>query len=449
VIQLAAWLLFCLGTAWLLRRRPVLLASLAIVLWTLVPAIAGYRLTGVAGGPLGAHPATILLVCGVAVQVLTNLRSVAATVARHPLTVLVVAVFVLGAGLTSAVTGSGGSRLLLDQLVGPFLLWLLVLSGATDDPRRLLLLRNAVLAAAALQCVIAAVQLRAGAILFYERDYLRLPWLDPDRFTRWMGTTDNPLVFALLLCVAAGLSLSVRRSAVRVPLLMLFLVGTLIAQARAGTAVMCLIVVYALLRSTMVLWARVLTAVLLGAIAYFSLTSSLVAGIAERLANDTGSIAARLSALRFMTENVGSYVAVGRGLTASYDIGRDAGLETSLESSYLMYVIDVGLILATLYFGLQLALLLRYGRRGYLAGAATAALAGVGLQHVFSGVAGSNLTGTLVWAALAIVVAGSFARTARPAEPSVQRAPAMRRLGAARSSSSARAPVSVAMSDGP
>lgn len=455
MIQLAAWLLVCLGAAWLLRRRPVLLAALAVAGWTLVPAIAGYRFTGVATGPLGSHPSTYLVLCGLLVQVLTNPRLVAAGLARHPLVAMVVTVFVLGAGGTSAVMSSGGSRLLLDQIVAPFVLWLLVVIGATDDPRRLVLLRNVILAAAAVQCVIAVVELRTGAMVFWGRDYARLPWFDPETYSRWMGTADSPLVFAVLLCVAAGLSLSLRWSLVRVPLLVLFLVGTLIAQARAGTAVLCLILVYAVLRPTMALWARTLTSVLFGGVAYLALTSGLVAGLADRIANDTGSAAARLYALRFVAETAGSYVGTGRGLTSSYDVARNAGLQTSLESSFLMYVVDVGLILATLYFGMQLVLLLRYGRHGYLKGATVAAGSGVVLQHVFSGVAGANLTGTLVWAALAIVVAGAHAPVLRPPDRvPAQRAPAVPPVAPppavpapAAPSSSANASASAAMSD--
>ena len=220
------------------------------------------------------------------------------------------------------------------------------------------------------------MQRRVGAIVFYPRDYARLSWFDPDDYSRWMGTADSPLVFAALLCVAGGLSLSLRRSVVRVPLLALFLVGTLIAQARAGTAVLCLILVYAVLRPTMALWARALTAVLFGAAAYLVLTFGLATGLADRIANDSGSGAARLRALRFISDTAGSYVGTGRGLTASYDVARNAGLRTSLESSFLMYVVDVGLILATLYFGLQVVLVVRYGRHGYLPGATVAALGG-------------------------------------------------------------------------
>ncbi len=440
MIQLAAWLLVCLATAWLLRRRPVLLASLAVAVWTLVPAIAGYRITGEATGPLGAHPSTYLVLCGLLVQVLTNPRLVAAVLARYPVVVLVVGIFVVGAAGTSAVMSSGGSRLLLDQIVAPFVLWVLVVAGATGEPRRLLLLRNVILVAAVVQCAIAAVQRRVEAIVFYPRDYARLSWFDPDDYSRWMGTADSPLVFAALLCVAAGLSLSLRRSVVRVPLLVLFLVGTLIAQARAGTAVLCLILVYAVLRPTMALWARALTAVLFGGAAYLVLTFGLATGLADRIANDSGSGAARLRALRFISDTAGSYVGTGHGLTASYDVARNAGLRTSLESSFLMYVVDVGLILATLYFGLQVVLVVRYGRHGYLPGAAVAALAAIGLQHVFSAVAGANLTGTLIWAALAIVVAGSFDQDPRPSAQLVRRpAAVLPPMAALSSSANARA----------
>jgi hypothetical protein len=424
VIQLAAWLLVCLGVAWLLRRRPVAVASVAIAGWTLVPAIAGYRFTGVASGPLGAHPATYLVLSGLLMQVLTNPRAVAAALARHPLVLLVVTVFSLGAAGTSAVMSSGGSRLLLDQIVGPFVLWLLVVIGATDDPPRLIGLRNVIVGAAVVQSLIAVAQLRADSILFYERDYDRLPWFDPETYSRWMGTADSPLVFAMLLCVAGGLSLSLRSSMLRVPLLMLFLVGTLIAQARAGTAALCLILVYSVLRPSMALWVRALTTAVFGATAYVVVSSGLVSGLADRIANDSGSGAARLRALQFVTETAGSYIATGHGLTASYDVARNAGLRTSLESSFLMYVVDVGLILATLYFGLELVLLLRYGRHGYLRGATVAALAAVGLQHIFSAVAGANLSGALIWAALAIVVAGSLEPRPTPGARFDQRAPA-------------------------
>ena len=71
-----------------------------------------------------------------------------------------------------------------------------------------------------------------------------------------------------------------------------------------------------------------------------------------------------------------------------------------------MYVVDVGLILATAYFGAQFGLLLRYGRQRAYLGVTFAAVVGTVLQHTFSGVAGTNLAGTFIWATLAMMVVG-------------------------------------------
>ena len=69
-----------------------------------------------------------------------------------------------------------------------------------------------------------------------------------------------------------------------------------------------------------------------------------------------------------------------------------------------------------------------------------AALAAIGLQHVFSAVAGANLTGTLIWAALAIVVAGSFDQDLVPSAQLVRRpAAVLPPMAALSSSANARA----------
>ena len=50
-----------------------------------------------------------------------------------------------------------------------------------------------------------------------------------------------------------------------------------------------------------------------------------------------------------------------------------------------------------------------------------AVLGGIVLQHTFSGVAGSNLTGTLIWVALAMVVAGSLRSSPGPPNSSLSK----------------------------
>ena len=156
--QLAAWIAVCLAVAWLFRRRPVHALSLVILLWVAVPAVAGYLLTGRSTGSLAFHPATWLVMAILVIQLALRPSQLAAAVGRHGVLFVIATVFSIGAFLTSRVGNTGGTRLLLDQIVGPFLLFWLVVAFAHEDRRLGLVLRNAILFAVAAECVLAIVQ---------------------------------------------------------------------------------------------------------------------------------------------------------------------------------------------------------------------------------------------------------------------------------------------------
>lgn len=406
--QLGVWCVLCLVLAWWVRRRPIYGVVAVVALRTLVPSVAGHLLTGQSRGFLGCHPATWLVMVLFGVQLLLNSKNLTTAAGRHPYVLLVTMVFGVGAFGTSYLEHSGGTRLLGDQIVGPFLTWWLIVAAAQTRRDVGPIIRTTVLILAAAESTLAVVQKFVGRVIFFQTDYLTFTWFSLDRFDRWLGTADSPLALSLMLCLAAGFTVGLRSTLLRSGLLILFLTGTLIAQGRTGTVLICLIILYSVLRSRVVLWARLLSVLLLAVAGYLIFTSSLVAGITARLSNDTGSTDARLRAFAFVANTLTSYLAVGSGLTSSYRIAREAGLHTSLESSYLMYVIDVGLILATAYFGLQVAILFRYGRQRSFPGVTLAATVAVGLQHTFSAVAGTNLIGTLVWSALALVMIGTY-----------------------------------------
>ena len=126
--------------------------------------------------------------------------------------------------------------------------------------------------------------------------------------------------------------------------------------------------------------------------------------LASRLADDTGSADARQRALAFIFGNWTGYLFAGEGLTASYTVARGAGLETSIESSILMYAVDVGWALALVYFCGQFGLIVRHGFRHRLPGASIAAVAAFALPQVSSALAWSNMSGTLLWTTLAVLV---------------------------------------------
>jgi hypothetical protein len=403
--QLAAWVLVSLVAAWLLRSRPVWAVSLVVVVWTSVPAVAGHRLTGVESGALAFHPASWLIVSILLVQLVVNPGPPVRALARHTMVLLVVAIFAAGALLTSLSTDSGGTRLLMDQIVGPVILWWLIVASADRDHRALLVLRTTIVATMAAQCALVLVQSAVGAAIVYQNDFLQLYWFRPDTFRRWFGTSDSPLVLSLGVAVAAALAIGIRNGLLRFALLVVYLLGMLVTQSRTAVVLMVLVIIVSLLRSRMAMWARTLTAAAVLVTGFLLATSSIIAGVASRVSNDTGSTQARFRAAGFVLDNLRDFLFTGQGLTSSYTIARDAGLETSLESSYLMYVVDTGLLLATLYFGLQLVLVLRYGRQQALVGATLAALIAVLFQHTFSSAAFSNTNGVLIWAALGIMVA--------------------------------------------
>lgn len=397
--------------ALLLRTRPVVAVLLALALWVALPAVAVPGLTGQLSGPLAIHPATWLVLAVFALQLVFRPRPIGAAVARHPLLMLCAIIFIGGCVWTSQANDSGGLRLLFDQILAPLLVFLLLVAYARGDQRQLLLLRNTIIGLAAAQAVLTLVQARLGRMLLFEADYATLPWFNPLKFDRWMGTADSPLILAFLLCIAAGLAIGVQSVALRLGLLGLYLVSVLITQSRTGVGIICAVILYSVLRSRMAIWARALAALVVAAAGYVLVTSTLIAGFASRIADDTGSADARRRAIGFIFANWAGYLFAGEGLTASYTVARGAGLTTSIESSILMYAVDVGWALTLVYFGAQLALLLRHGFRHRLPGVTIAAGIALVLPHVSSALAWSNLTGTFLWSTLALVVlAGTIER---------------------------------------
>ena len=390
--------------ALVLRTRPVIAVLVALTLWVALPAVAVPGLTGQPAGPLAIHPATWLVLAVFTVQLVFRPRPIGAAVARHPLLVLCGIIFVGGCVWTSQANDSGGLKLLLDQILAPFLVFLVLVAYARVDQRTILLVRNTILGLAAAQAILTLVQARLGRMLLFEAQYATLPWFNPLKFDRWMGTADSPLILAFLLCVAAGLALGVRSVALRLGLLGLFLVSVLITQSRTGVGIICVVILYSVLRSRMAVWARALASLAVVAAGYVLVTSTLVVGFASRLADDTGSADARRRAISFIFANWAGYLFAGEGLTASYTVGRGAGLETSIESSILMYAVDVGWALTLVYFGAQFALLMRHGFRHRLPGVTMAAGIAFVMPHVSSALAWSNFTGTFLWSTLALVV---------------------------------------------
>ncbi|MBD7919257.1 hypothetical protein H9657_13350 [Cellulomonas sp. Sa3CUA2] len=402
---LGAWLLACAAFAWLARRRPLDATLVALVLWVVVPAAAGALLTGHSTGLLGIHPASWLVLAVVAVQLLHAPHDLARVVARRIHLVVALGLVIAVAALTTQQRGTGGLALLVDVVVVPTLMFLLLLAGIDDDPRGARRARDVVLGLAAVSAAFAIAQWATGSALLYESQFATRYWFRED-FDRWMGTLDSPLTLSMLLCVATPLLVGLRRAGVQFALVALFCAGTVVTQSRTGVVLVGVLAVWVVLRSQAPPHVRLLSLCALGAGTAALLGSGIVTGVAARFADDQGSAGARTDAFRFFAETWHEYPVVGHGLTASYRYAALGGLQTSLESSFLMYAVDIGTLFALVYFGAQALLVIEaWTRRAPLPGARVAATVAFLLPMTYNALAARSASGALLWTALALGVA--------------------------------------------
>ena len=282
--------------------------ALALATWVALPAVAAQLVTGETTGPLAVHPATLLVLAVFAVQLLFRPRPIGSAVARYPLLVVR-----HGDLRRRQPVDEHRQRQRRDSSCcstrswRPLLVFVLLVASARGNRRDVMILRNTVLALAALESVLTIVQAAAGSDAACSRSYYAdAAVVQPVEVRPLDGhhrLAADPRLPALRRRGA-------RRSAservgLRLALLGLYLVSVLITQSRIGVAVICAVILYTVLRSRMAIWARALASVIVVAAGYVLLTSTLVAGFASRLADDTGSADARQRALGLHLRQLG------------------------------------------------------------------------------------------------------------------------------------------------
>lgn len=407
-MQLALWIGLCLAAAVLFRTRVRALLAAVLCLWILVPAVGSSLITGVTSGPLSFHAAAWLVLSIVAVRMLHDPWSVRNAVARHFFLFLTLAVVVVAAFLASVTSSAGGGMVLLaDQIVVPVLFFLVLLSEAAGGGGLVAMLRTVLLALVALACVVAIAQWLMNSVLFYESGYSTQYWFDRDQ-GRWMATLDQPLALSLFICLAAPLLAGVKRRWLQLLLLALMVVGILITQSRVGLVALAVTVVATLLFAAWRPWVKATMLLVMAGAAGGIMASPLVAGVAARVADDTGSAQARGLAFDYFLSRWSDYAVAGEGIGASYRLAVQAGLETSFENPAVMYGVDFGLLFALLYFGsmvlLVLGAILTTGPRSGYPGLALAGIMAVVIPQTYSSLATRSAAAILVWTVLAMVV---------------------------------------------
>jgi hypothetical protein len=402
-MQLAAWIGVCIAAAFLFRKRVRVPLAAVLGLWLLVPAIGASTLTGVSSGPMSVHPATWLVLCLFLVRLLHDPASVRIVLGRHFLLFLVLGLVIAAAYLATSTSGNGGGMVLLvDQIVVPVLFFLLLLAEAVRGGGLVVLLRTVLLVLVALACAVAVAQWLSGSVLFYEAGFKTQYWFARNS-GRWMGTLDQPLALSLVVSVAAPLVVGLTRQWLQAGLLGLMAVAVLISQSRVGLVALAVATVVVVLFVRRPVWVKTAMLLVMTGVGAALMLSPLVAGVAARVANDTGSSEARGIALDYFLSRWNDYAVAGQGVGSSYRVAVQAGLQTSFENPILMYGIDFGLLFAVLYFGAMTVLVFRGMRTGY-PGLALAGIMALVIPQTYSSLATRSAGGIVVWTVLAMVV---------------------------------------------
>ncbi len=400
-MRLVLWVGACLVVALLLRRRPTVTICIAFALWTIVPGVATGEFTGRVSGSLSLHVGSWLILTAFLAALITDPVPMAEALTRRFPSFLAVLV-VLAAAVLETKAGSAGHGvvLALDELAVPFLGYWVLLPAIAARPSDVFLLRNTVVALAAAEAVFAIVQYLTKGPLLYGADYATRYWYKPG-WTRWMGTTDHPLVLSMLIVAAIPLLTGLSRRWLQPPLLVVLLIAVVITQSRSGAVAAGLAAIFVVLASRTSGVRKIAVISVMAAAGILIATSSLSTGIVDRINNDTGSALARGSAWTYFADNWPGYLWSGGGITSNYQVAAEGGLDTSFESAFLMYAVDLGIVLAVTYFAAQLFMILRAaGPR--LPGSRMAALLLLVLCQTFNSLEVTSLVGPLVWIAIAL-----------------------------------------------
>jgi hypothetical protein len=407
-VHFLAWCVLSLVFGFSFRMRPVVLVQAALIVAVGVPEVASPVLTGVefgSGGVRGLLPLTVFVLASAFGAALGNPEGPTA-IRLPPSTACIVPVVVIAAAVTTLDGANpGGLGQVVDEIVGPFVLLLLVLWAVRAEPASSGRIRNTVLVLGVGEAALGVLQNTTARPWIFEGYVERTDWyafMTSDGY-RSMGTFNHPLVFALflLLCVAAALS--VAKASHRYVLILLFGAAIIASGSRSALAAAGALILLNLMvganrtrgRSVMALVLASLGVVLMG---------PLGSGIAGRFTNDRGSSDARHAAADLFVSEIHSRIFSGRGIGSSYLDADFGGLRTSFESPLFILPLEIGLVWAALLFATMVVLILSGlgGKRPtvYAMGALT--VFADSLTFSSWGVKGS--VGYLVWFAIGLSV---------------------------------------------
>ena len=401
-------ILFTTLGPFMLRASPRVIAVLAFLWWALVPSVATSIFWG--GLPVPFHPATIFAISGLIWLAVDNPSRIGEAMAAARWLSLVVILF---GGLALAVYGNGeagGARsVTVDQIIGPFIIFVLFLAGSRGgaarlncDPRWLFV------TLAVFESGLVMVQALLNRAIPYADYFLSQAWYASGSWTRWMGTLDHPLAYAAIACVGIYASDVISSIILRIVMWAVCLSGIAVSESRVA-------LVLAIVGTTWVVFATVrargVRLVLFGAaiLAAVSLWPALASGgLGGRFGEaGQGSNDARNAAVALWIDVAPTFLFVGDGGGSSYLVTSAAGLGSSFENPFLMYTVDFGLIASAMYFVAQIIFVVRLFRTW---GATTgmSALVVFILSQGSVTVATESIFGPLIWLVYAVCLTGGW-----------------------------------------
>lgn len=274
--------------------------------------------------------------------------------------------FLVGAGLMSvAVRGMRGLPLLVDNYIGPFLVfWMLVgtFDGKAGARERA---GNWVAFAGVVLSVAAVLEVAAGRNPLYEPTYGDVPWFPfPTGEYRSTVTFAAPLAAANVLLFSLAVTSVVSSARLRLWAVMALLLGILATGSRSATAIGLLISPAVITASGEQhrLIARVRSkrtgALLLGAFALVAgtLVTPLGRHVLERATSSWESTAVRVVSANYFAQTAGVYLVKGVGLGGSTDVSTAVfGSYITFENPWIMLAVDLGIPLVILYVATLIA----------------------------------------------------------------------------------------------
>ena len=333
--------------AFTLRSRPVPVLVLCQFLLLLVPiSVQEYYVPGV-------HPGALLIVIYAPLYFSANAPDIKPSVSGL---VPLIQLAVIGLALTSTSVPqdlTSSLKIVVSVLVAPLAYTLVAYSAINRGSTAARLLQLSFFTCLVVNVTVAAGQEILSRPIFFEQinvEYYRWGVFTSGRRAGLMGT---PLDLGLLCAVATPLVATVKSPRVRYVLLTTCVIGAAVAQARTSLVVVGATALFVVLSDTRrLIWNVLAGVVLVAGGAQYANSTRALEGVKERFAGDQGD-AYRFQAYGWFADNYHHYLVFGEGPFAD---PRTIGATTSsLESTYLVYAYNFGLLFALALLVVQVA----------------------------------------------------------------------------------------------